>query len=201
MVSQLKTLCVVWLWLACCHQVAAQTEPVWFKLATVDPEGRTDTFLLPLTDPRLIEDARVLVSEGPGNGRVGSILTATIAAGSDGYNRNYDVVDQPLWNWYVVKGESFSDFAIEVCDGWPSFVAEDPAAYIINTGSRICFWGYTVVAELESPPGYGIHPGLTGTWFDPSRNGQGMFINVNPCLLYTSPSPRDLSTSRMPSSA
>ena len=26
-------------------------------------------------------------------------------------------------------------------------------------------------------------------------------ITVNPCLLYTSPSPRDLSTSRMPSSA
>ena len=26
-------------------------------------------------------------------------------------------------------------------------------------------------------------------------------IKVNPCLLYTSPSPRDLSTSRMPSSA
>ena len=25
--------------------------------------------------------------------------------------------------------------------------------------------------------------------------------NMNPCLLYTSPSPRDLSTSRMPSSA
>ena len=26
-------------------------------------------------------------------------------------------------------------------------------------------------------------------------------LNTNPCLLYTSPSPRDLSTSRMPSSA
>ena len=26
-------------------------------------------------------------------------------------------------------------------------------------------------------------------------------IDLNPCLLYTSPSPRDLSTSRMPSSA
>ena len=27
------------------------------------------------------------------------------------------------------------------------------------------------------------------------------WCNINPCLLYTSPSPRDLSTSRMPSSA
>ena len=29
----------------------------------------------------------------------------------------------------------------------------------------------------------------------------GAHYNVNVCLLYTSPSPRDLSTSRMPSSA
>ena len=28
-----------------------------------------------------------------------------------------------------------------------------------------------------------------------------IFTNINSCLLYTSPSPRDLSTSRMPSSA
>ena len=31
-------------------------------------------------------------------------------------------------------------------------------------------------------------------------NGEKIY-NVEPCLLYTSPSPRDLSTSRMPSSA
>ena len=30
---------------------------------------------------------------------------------------------------------------------------------------------------------------------------QRYYDHVNPCLLYTSPSPRDLSTSRMPSSA
>ena len=29
----------------------------------------------------------------------------------------------------------------------------------------------------------------------------GMKVAINDCLLYTSPSPRDLSTSRMPSSA
>ena len=32
-------------------------------------------------------------------------------------------------------------------------------------------------------------------------NPDGNLIRVSPCLLYTSPSPRDLSTSRMPSSA
>ena len=33
------------------------------------------------------------------------------------------------------------------------------------------------------------------------RGGAATFERVNGCLLYTSPSPRDLSTSRMPSSA
>ena len=32
-------------------------------------------------------------------------------------------------------------------------------------------------------------------------NGRGFYEQYNDCLLYTSPSPRDLSTSRMPSSA
>ena len=35
---------------------------------------------------------------------------------------------------------------------------------------------------------------------DPDREGEAIAWHVN-CLLYTSPSPRDLSTSRMPSSA
>ena len=34
-----------------------------------------------------------------------------------------------------------------------------------------------------------------------SNGGGGMTGKMTPCLLYTSPSPRDLSTSRMPSSA
>ena len=42
-------------------------------------------------------------------------------------------------------------------------------------------------------------------WDESSRSGFEKIIskllNINPCLLYTSPSPRDLSTSRMPSSA
>ena len=33
------------------------------------------------------------------------------------------------------------------------------------------------------------------------RNAELVVVDYNDCLLYTSPSPRDLSTSRMPSSA
>ena len=66
------------------------------------------------------------------------------------------------------------------------------------------------VAVVNQPDGYGLHiylesdtsfPGVCRPrWLpDPARlfNGNGS----TPCLLYTSPSPRDLSTSRMPSSA
>ena len=44
-----------------------------------------------------------------------------------------------------------------------------------------------------------------GEWKDDTAHGQGTYIFADGhkyvCLLYTSPSPRDLSTSRMPSSA
>ena len=49
------------------------------------------------------------------------------------------------------------------------------------------------------------HQGFTGTcvWADPEQNLIFIFLSnrVNPCLLYTSPSPRDRTRSRMPSSA
>ena len=38
-------------------------------------------------------------------------------------------------------------------------------------------------------------------WIRVDRYYEGEFPNIKVCLLYTSPSPRDLSTSRMPSSA
>ena len=39
--------------------------------------------------------------------------------------------------------------------------------------------------------------------FNPMNNGESILINIPPltCLLYTSPSPRDVRSSRMPSSA
>ena len=43
---------------------------------------------------------------------------------------------------------------------------------------------------------------LKGSAIDPKKWPEGnIIINHYDCLLYTSPSPRDLSTSRMPSSA
>ena len=51
----------------------------------------------------------------------------------------------------------------------------------------------------------GVSPDLTGTIIDMNNVATGsmdaIYSSHNICLLYTSPSPRDLSTSRMPSSA
>ena len=43
--------------------------------------------------------------------------------------------------------------------------------------------------------------GSTLIWGTDQRTGAAQAAMLNGCLLYTSPSPRDLSTSRMPSSA
>ena len=42
---------------------------------------------------------------------------------------------------------------------------------------------------------------LEFTWSEVYRNSEAMLHHLNNCLLYTSPSPRDATLSRMPSSA
>ena len=161
--------------LAASGPLAAQN-PVWFVVAETTV-NRNEAFLLPLTDPQDIANARTLVAQGPGAG-VGSIVSARIAAGADGLNRNVRAAGQPLWAWHVTEFEGFADFAIELCDGWPGFVQQDVAGYIANTNGRVCFWGYTVVAELPAPPAFAMGEFLDGTWFNPAATGQGLLIDV-----------------------
>ena len=61
------------------------------------------------------------------------------------------------------------------------------------------FTGFGVFPTLETtaPNSGASHLALTNTDLD----GNGIGGTFQGCLLYTSPSPRDLSTSRMPSSA
>ena len=51
-----------------------------------------------------------------------------------------------------------------------------------------------VTASIDAPEGAAVERALTDT-------GWRLTHIITTCLLYTSPSPRDLSTSRMPSSA
>ena len=158
---------------------AAAQQVAWFVVAE-NPELPTvhgDSFLLPLSRPEDIADARRRIAEGAGSG-VGAIATVAIAAGGDGFNRDVRGGGTPAWSWHVVGFAGFADFAIELCDGWPTFVEQDVQAFITNTGGAMCFWKYSVVAELDAPPDFAINEGLNGAWFDPATPGQGMFVDV-----------------------
>ena len=129
---------------------AAPLDTVVFLVAEKEPV-HGDSYLLSLSDPKDIADARALIDLGSESG-VGAIVNAKIEAGSDGHNRDMRNPGQPLWSWHVSQFEGFADAAIELCDGWPGKVEEDPAAWIANTDGTICFWSYTVVAELGPLP-------------------------------------------------
>ena len=61
-----------------------------------------------------------------------------------------------------------------------------------------------IIEHNQNPQNYGDIPNPThdAEGFNPfCGDNIKVYILLNGCLLYTSPSPRDLSTSRMPSSA
>lgn len=157
---------------------AAQAETVWFEIAEIEAE-RNQSFLVALSDPEHIAQARAIIANGGRpNERIPGILLAKIGYGGDGYNRDIRDPDQRLWRWHIDQVDGFGGLAIELCDGWPGFVEENPKAFIKNTGGQICFWGYTVKSELPGPPPFPIAEGLDGAWYDPERSGQGVYFDV-----------------------
>ena len=138
------------------------SETAYFLVAERIPYHH-DSYVLPLTDPADIAEARRYVaaatrpdpSPGPPGIR-GPIVLAKIARGADGINGDYVEPDSRPWSWHVTEFEGFTDFTIELIDGWPGFVQSDVDGWIRNTGDdgvgRIGFWGYTLVAELPNVP-------------------------------------------------
>ena len=140
----------------------ASPETAYFLVAERVPHHH-DSYVLPLSDPADIAEARRYVeaatrpdpsSEPPGI--PGPIVLAKIAQGPDGINGDYVEPDTHPWSWHVTEFEGFTDFTIELIDGWPGFVESDVDGWIRNTGEdgvgRIGFWGYTLVAELPAVP-------------------------------------------------
>jgi hypothetical protein len=121
--------------------------PLFVVSESRKPCAHCDAYVLPLGDPNDVADARALIAQGPASG-VGSIAVARIAAGADGVNRNPLAPGAPAWSWHVTSFEAFADAAIELCDGWPGYVESDVPGWIANTNGTICFWSYTVTAEL-----------------------------------------------------
>jgi hypothetical protein len=109
-------------------------------------QNHLDSYVITLSDPSDIAHARDLIARGPAAGEM--IVVAPIAPGFDGINRNYLAPGAPAWSWHVVGEASFTDFEIELYDGWPSEVESDVNGWMRNTGGHIAFWNYTIVAEL-----------------------------------------------------
>jgi len=133
-------------------QVPSATAETTYFLVAERPEAAVhgDSYVLPLSDPAAIAQARALIDAEPGT--LPSIVIANIAAGADGINRDHLAPGAPAWSWHVTGFEGFSDFAIEILDGWPTFVEQDVEGWIANTGGKIGFWSYIVTAELAAVP-------------------------------------------------
>lgn len=163
---------------AACSQAFAET--VWFEIGEIEVE-RNQSFLVPLSDPEHIAHARALIANGgvPAE-ELGGILIAQIRAGGDGFNRDIRDPEQRLWRWHIASVDGFGGSAIELCDGWPAFIEENPEAFIANTGGTICLWGYTVKTELEIAPEFAMGEGVDGAWMNRATSGQGIFLDAYP---------------------
>ena len=141
---------------------APSSETAYFLVAEREPFHH-DSFVLPLSDPAHIAEARRYLeaatrpdpSRPPGI--PGPIVVAKIAKGADGINGDYVEPDTRKWSWHVTEFEAFTDFTIELIDGWPGYVESDIDGWIRNTDTgdglgQIGFWSYTLVAELPNVP-------------------------------------------------
>jgi hypothetical protein len=128
----------------------AQSQTIYFLVANFDPNSRTDSYVLPLTEPNDIAHARDLIANGPGVGR--PLVVASIACGANGINRNFLSSSKNQWLWHITQFIGFADITIEILDGNPTFVNNDCSSWMTGSGGKIGFWSYTVIAEIGENP-------------------------------------------------
>jgi hypothetical protein len=155
---------------------AVAAEPVWFEVASRDTQP-PQSFLLPLSQPDHIALARQRLEHGP-DSEAGAIVVARIRVGGDGINRNLRSREQRLWSWHVTEFLHFNDLSIELCDGSPSLLEDDPQWFVDNTDGVICFWGYELSAELPAPPRLQPDNAIDGFWHVPGEAGKVFSLDV-----------------------
>jgi len=146
-----RSLWIAWFAALAAACSAAEAAPIAFLVAE-RPEAvvHGDSYVLVLEAEPDLEHARALIQDPGAAGA--PIVTARIAAGADGLNRDHRAPGAPPWSWHLTQFDGFADLTIELCDGWPAFVEADVAGWIANTEGQICFWQYTVVEELGPVP-------------------------------------------------
>lgn len=143
---KLATATLLGLFLAGCPGAPAGTRYFLVAEGLYAPHG--DSFVLPLSDPADIAHAKALIRNPD---RAGApIVVAKIAEGSsDGAYTNRDLLGGGApWSWHVSEFLDFSDFTIEIYDGWPGYVEDNYDEYVSNTNGIIGFWSYTIVREV-----------------------------------------------------
>ena len=106
-----------------------------------------DSYLIYLADPEDAAHAREII-RNPETAE-SQILVANIAPGSGSPPNRAFLNDGLIRSWHVTEFTGFADFTAEILDGWPSFIEEDVAGWIQNTGGAIGFWSYTAVREVS----------------------------------------------------
>jgi hypothetical protein len=159
--SPILLLLLLPLLIGACHssdeEIVFEPDPtaVYFQVGEISPE-HGDSYLLPLTNPSDIAAAREMIESGESK-----IVVAEISKVTDPAKQyNVDLNNNRKWSWYVSHFEGFSDFTIEILDGWPTYVEENYDEWVEitkgdNGKGRIGFWNYTIKREV--PPAELIH--------------------------------------------
>jgi hypothetical protein len=109
------------------------------------PGPDAERFVVAMTDPRTIAEARAIIA-----GRQGQkIVSGRLVSGSGGYNR--DPLTGREWSWHLDPASiELAEMTIELCDGRPSFVQDDPSYWLSSVG-QFCPWTGVLRKELDSP--------------------------------------------------
>ena len=106
-------------------------------------ENEDDSFVVKITDTKLIAQARELVAKP----ELEKIVFAKIEKGHQFYNRNFNNKSKSFWSWSTSEVTGFGDFGSTSCNGHPQAVEDRLDAWLNNPG-RICFWDYRIKKEL-----------------------------------------------------
>jgi hypothetical protein len=103
-----------------------------------------DSYAVLITEPLNILHAYELIEFGAavGHAVVGASVSCWDPSKGVNINRNYTEPGSPSWSWYA-EFVGFADGGMEYCDGRPLW----EEGYCKREHS-ICYWAYTVVAEL-----------------------------------------------------
>lgn len=107
--------------------------------------GPGDSFTVKITNPALIEKARLQIS----NPTLEKMLFARIQKGHQKQNRNLATTTKSFWNWSVVEVTNIADFGSTACNGLPQIV-DDRIDFWQKDPGRICFWTYRIKREVPA---------------------------------------------------